>query len=64
MITLVVDKFGHVLHDCQAEACEVSYDGYIIETGIPAEGAEHELPAGVIDQGEGAAVDTREGGTE
>ena len=62
MITLVVDKFGHVLHDCsEGEGCEVSFDGYVIASGVPAENGEHELPAGIIDQGEGVAIDVREG---
>ena len=37
-IVKVYDAEGELVHDCKALGCEVSWDGYNLETGEPVEG--------------------------
>lgn len=53
MITRVLDQGGNVLHDCEREGCEVSWDGIKLGTGKRVEGH-----AGIPDGYERVADDT------
>lgn len=41
MVLRVVDRDGALLHDCRQLGCTVSWDGYTIATGAPAQGRKH-----------------------
>lgn len=38
MVLRVLDRDGTVVHDCRQLGCVVSWDGYTIATGTPAQG--------------------------
>lgn len=46
-IEQIIDRQGHVLHDCELAGCDVSWDGVDRKSGAPVAGAPGVDPARV-----------------